>query len=192
VLVPSGQRREITLTLEAAIELTNYVGDMTDAGVPASPDEVRRLLVDQGFVRAHEASAAALGRLTDRLGEVAALYTSLPDVSVDDVVEAINRHLAAMSIRPSLTAHDGAGLHIHWTPRRATFDDQVIADLVMALGQEVCDNGLDRFGRCAAADCDHVFYDATRNRSRRFCPDPRCASRTHTAEHRARRRDRRG
>ena len=26
------------------------------------------------------------------------------------VVDAINRHLAAMSIRPSLTAHDGAAL----------------------------------------------------------------------------------
>ncbi|MEO6571207.1 MAG: CGNR zinc finger domain-containing protein [Ilumatobacteraceae bacterium] len=31
-----------------------------------------------------------------------------------------------------------------------------------------------------------MFYDATKNRSRRFCSDPRCASRTHTAAHRAR------
>ena len=36
--------------------------------------------------------------------------------------------------------------------------------------------------------CDHLFYDATRNGSRRFCSDPRCASRTHTADHRARQR----
>ena len=85
--------------------------------------------------------------------------------------------------------HDGAPLHIHWTPSTATFDDQVIADILMALAQEVCDHGTTRFGRCAATDCDHLYYDATRNGSRRFCSDPRCASRTHTADHRARRRN---
>ncbi|MGL4297698.1 MAG: CGNR zinc finger domain-containing protein, partial [Candidatus Neomicrothrix subdominans] len=48
--------------------------------------------------------------------------------------------------------------------------------------------GTARFGQCDASGCDWLFYDATRNRSRRFCSDPRCASRTHTADHRARRR----
>ena len=72
-------------------------------------------------------------------------------------------------------------------PRRP-FDDQVIADFLMALSQEVCDHGTTRFGVSAATDCDHLFFDATRNGSRRFCADPRCASRTHTADHRARQR----
>jgi len=70
----------------------------------------------------------------------------------------------------------------------ASFDDQVIADMLMAICFDVCEHGTTRFGVCAAADCEHLFYDATRNGSRRFCSDPRCASRTHTAEHRARRR----
>lgn len=26
------------------------------------------------------------------------------------------------------------------------------------------DHGTDRFGRCAADDCEHLVYDATRNR----------------------------
>lgn len=190
--MPSGQRREVTLTLEAAIGLTNYVTDMADAAESPSPDVIRELLIADGFARAHDASAASLGRLSDRLTDLAVLFQSLPDAAIDDVVGAINRHLTTLSIGPSLTAHDDAGLHIHWSPPRAAFDDKVIADLVMALAQEVCDNGLDRFGRCAASDCDHLFYDGTRNRSRRFCPDPRCASRTHTAEHRARRRKRGG
>jgi len=85
-------------------------------------------------------------------------------------------------------AHDGAGPHLHWTPTTATFDQQVVADVLMALAHELCDNGTNRFGRCAASGCDDLFYDGTRNRSRRFCDDPKCASRTHTAQHRARRR----
>ena len=68
-------------------EERTYVEDMTDEGGATSPDEIRRLLVDQGFVRAHDASAAALGRLIVNDADAAALYTSLPDVSVDDVVD---------------------------------------------------------------------------------------------------------
>src|SRR6056297_2297630 len=105
-----------------------------------------------------------------------------------DAVHWVNRELGSVSIAPSLTAHDGAALHLHWTPGGATFDDQVMADVLMALAQELADGGTGRFGRCAAADCERLFYDATRNRSRRFCSDPRCASRTHTADHRARQR----
>ena len=61
-------------------------------------------------------------------------------------------------------------------------------DFLMALAQELCEHGTSRFGTCAATDCSHLFYDVTRKGSRRFCADPRCASRTHTADHRARQR----
>ena len=112
----------------------------------------------------------------------------LPGCRAGADVAWINAQLAGIHITPSLTAHDGADLHIHWTPTSATFDDQVVADFLMALAQEICDHGTSRFGTCAASDCEHLFYDVTRNGSRRFCADPRCASRTHTADHRARRR----
>ena len=89
----------------------------------------------------------------------------------------------------------GDAIHIRDTVRgepHRFFDAQGVDELVsisMALAQELCDNGTIRFGRCGAADCDQLFYDGTRNRSRRFCADPRCASRTHTADHRARQRN---
>jgi predicted RNA-binding Zn ribbon-like protein len=112
----------------------------------------------------------------------------LPGAEPEPTVAWINTQLAGIHITPSLTDHDGADLHIHWTPAAATFDDQVVADFLMALAQELCDHGTGRFGTCAASDCEHLFYDVTRNGSRRFCADPRCASRTHTAEHRSRQR----
>jgi predicted RNA-binding Zn ribbon-like protein len=49
------------------------------------------------------------------------------------------------------------------------------------------DLGADRFGTCTAAGCTDVFLDTTRNRSRRFCSE-RCATRSHVAALRSRRR----
>ncbi len=148
----------------------------------------RSLLHEHGFSRAADASMASIDRVEQRVGSMVARMHALPESEPASTVAWINSELARMHITPSLTDHDGAELHIHWTPSTATFDDQVVADFLMALAQEVCDHGTTRFGRCAATDCDRLFYDVTRNGSRRFCADPRCASRTHTADHRRRQR----
>ena len=183
--VTSGHDTEIRLTLEAMVALVNALADTAAGGPPA---DVRDILHDHGFTRAETASAASVGRIESRVGDLLDTLRMLADAETEPTVDWINGELADLHITPSVTAHDGAGLHIHWTPPTATFDEQVMADILMALAQEVCDHGTTRFGRCAASDCEHLFYDATRNRSRRFCSDPRCASRTHTAEHRSRQR----
>jgi predicted RNA-binding Zn ribbon-like protein len=185
VYVTSGHDTEIRLTLEAMVDLVNALGAERDGG---EATDVRTLLNEHGFTRALGASAASVQRVDDRMSRLAERLAELATAEPDPTVAWINGELAELHITPSLTAHDGAGLHIHWTPASATFDEQVIADILMALAQEICDHGTARFGTCAAVDCDHLFYDATRNGSRRFCSDPRCASRTHTADHRARRR----
>lgn len=183
--VTSGHDTEIRLTLEAMVDLVNALADDRDGGEPA---DVRRILHDHGFTRAEGASAASVGRIESRIGALLETLRSLAAASAEATVDWVNDELADLHITPSVTAHDGAGLHIHWTPSAATFDEQVMADILMALAQEVCDHGTSRFGTCAARDCEHLFYDVTRNGSRRFCADPRCASRTHTAEHRSRQR----
>ena len=186
--VTSGQDTEIRLTIEALVGLVNAVADVASDPERESTD-VRGHLHDNGFSRAADVSEAAIARIDTRIGAMVDTLLGLPGAAARPTVDWINRQLDDIDIRPSLTDHDGADLHIHWTPPSATFDDQVIADFLMALAQEVCDHGTDRFGICAATDCDHLFYDTTRNGSRRFCADPRCASRTHTADHRRRQRD---
>ena len=179
---------EIRLTVDAAVELANI-----SAGEPLPEHEslpdlerLRAVLVDYEFLRARGATDAELGAFADRLVSVGRLVRSLPDVDLSDAVEAINAQLEAAAIAPSLSAHDGFALHIHWTGPRTPFAHQVAVDLLMALAQTLCDHGTERFGRCAAEECERVFHDTTKNHSRRFCTDPRCASRTHTAAHRAR------
>ncbi|MDY7099730.1 MAG: CGNR zinc finger domain-containing protein [Actinomycetota bacterium] len=178
--VASVTETEVRLTLETAVEAVNGLTD------PAF--DLRATLGDAGFSGAEDADEAELDQLRSRVGDLAELIRSLPDREQDDAAAAVNAELAALELTPSIVDHDGVGPHLHWTPPTATFDVRVVTDIVMALARELCDNGTIRFGRCAAEGCDRLFYDGTRNRSRRFCSDPRCASRTHTADHRARRR----
>lgn len=179
--VAGGHQQEIRLTLEVTVELVNALLD-GDA-------DVRAVLGDGGFSRSRNASEASLLRVASRLRELSPIVLALPDLDVEAAAELVNERLEDLSISPAIIDHDGVGPHIHWTPATATFDDQVIADVLMALTQELCDDGTTRFGRCGATDCEQLFYDRTRNRSRRFCADPRCASRTHTADHRTRQRE---
>ncbi len=176
--VTDSERR---LTLELMVELHNAIADDPHL-------DPRALLVDAGFSRAPEASAASMKRVTRRMIDLDSFLDGLPDLAIDDAAARITEELTELPITPSIVDHGGVGPHIHWPPPTARFDDQMMADVLMALAEEVCDNGTIRFGHCAAEDCEHLFYDATRNRSKRFCSDPRCASRTHTADHRKRKR----
>ena len=178
--VESVTESEVRITLETLVELANGLSD-------GNLDE-RAILDAAGFSRAADASAASMQRVRDRLESMLPFLTELPDLDTDTAAARVSEELTELPIAPLIVDHGGVGHHIHWTPATARFDDQAMADMLMALAQEICDNGTIRFGHCGAEDCDRLFYDATRNRSKRFCSDPRCASRTHTADHRARKR----
>lgn len=186
----SGIDTEIQLTIESAIVFANALQDAASGDQTEPAVDTRRLLHEQGFSRAAHAADAAVRRTTERFTDLLVKLHSLPGSETDSAVAWVNAELTELTISPSVTTHDGAEFHIHWTPSSATFDDQVLADVLMALAQELCDHGTKRFGTCGAVDCDHLFFDTTRNGSRRFCSDPRCASRTHTADHRQRRKRR--
>ncbi len=187
--VTSASATEMRLTLEATVDLVNVLNAAVADGIRTDVATIRELLDGHGFTRAAGAAGDEVERLDQRVTNLLDRFTGLPDEDALEAISWVNRELAALPIAPAAVTHDGVPLHIHWTPTTATFDDQVMADLLMALTQELCDHGTQRFGRCAASDCDDLYYDTTRNGSRRFCGNPRCASRTHTADHRARRRN---
>lgn len=176
---------EVRVTVDAAVELANLL----TADEPVETDDVRKVLVDHEFTRAPRASDTEIDEVADELQALAELIESLPESSLEAAVGRVNAELGHREVRPSLSDHDDFALHIHWTRPTATFAEQVAVDLLMALAQTLCDHGTERFGRCAAEGCERVFYDTSKNRSRRFCSDQRCASKTHTAAHRARLRE---
>ncbi|MEZ5341098.1 MAG: CGNR zinc finger domain-containing protein [Acidimicrobiales bacterium] len=183
MLVSSADHSEIRLTIELAMELVN--------GLRSGTLDARSLLINGGFSRADEAPDSEVAHLIARMTNRAGVINDLPELDTAMAAQRINAVLAELPIAPAIVDHGDVGPHMHWTPTASTFDDQVIADIFMAFAQVLCSDGTRRFGRCAATDCGNLFYDSTRNRSRRFCADPRCASRTHTAEYRREQKTRR-
>ncbi len=185
---PDSLDEEVRVTVDAAISIANELA-LDSSESSSLPEAVRSILIDREFLRAAAASEDELAELIDRCQPIGRLVRNLPDDELAVAVEAVNHQLQACAIAPTLSAHDGYALHIHWTAAHSSFAHQAGVDLLMAIAQTLCDHGVDRFGRCGASGCERVFFDTTKNRSRRFCDDPRCASRTHTAAHRARRSD---
>ena len=176
---------EVRVTVEAGIELANRLGPGPAPG-PGAGDAVRQVLVDHGFVRGPDASEAEIAEVARRFAPVAAIVLSLPDADLATAVTAVNEELAASQVAPSVVAHDGAPLHIHWARPGSTFGVQVVIDVLMALAQTLCESGTDRFGRCAAEAATGGSTTPRRTAPGSSAATPRCASRTHTARHRAR------
>jgi predicted RNA-binding Zn ribbon-like protein len=107
----------------------------------------------------------------------------------DAVLRETNALLAAHPLRPRLSAgHDES--HPHWHVHVADPDEppatEVAAAVSWGMAAGIVSHGLERWGHCAADDCDNYFLDTSTNRAKRFC-SARCANRVHVAAFRSRR-----
>ena len=127
-----------------------------------------------------EAALEPLVEWTDRLREVFVL------TDLEAAVEHVNALLARIEMRPRLVDH-GHGLHLHHAPSGVPFVQRMRINTALGVANLVAEYGVGRSGVCAAADCDRVFADTSRNGRKRYCSDA-CANRANVAAHRARRR----
>lgn len=114
------------------------------------------------------------------------LLWELPEA---ELVPYVNELLREGSAVPQLVDHDGIGWHIHATDREAPLDVRISVECAMALVDVLRAGERDRLRQCAREDCDDVFVDLSRNRSKRFC-DTVCGNRQAAADYRARRAER--
>jgi predicted RNA-binding Zn ribbon-like protein len=145
----------------------------------------------QSFVESREVSG--ISTLTPRdLGQVRmvreAFYRVFVAPDQPAAVRTLNSLLSETSITPRLTEHDGHPLHIHYHAADASLAEHLAADCGVALAHLVVEGEWERLRTCAAPDCDHVFVDESRNRSRVYCDSRTCGNRMHVAAYRARRR----
>ncbi|MEW9552472.1 CGNR zinc finger domain-containing protein [Nonomuraea sp. NPDC050783] len=136
-----------------------------------------------------DACLAAPSRLTpadaDHLAEVAA--------ELRDVFGAAGRlHAAAARLNDVLIRHRAVP-NLHGDPPvlafhapDATLAGAWVADMATALAMVVGVGQGARLGLCQAGNCSRVFFDTTRNASRRFC-DLSCQNRAKASAYRARR-----
>jgi predicted RNA-binding Zn ribbon-like protein len=104
----------------------------------------------------------------------------------DGVVELVNRMLRTAHALPQLVMHDDSGYHLHATSSQAPLADRMAVEAAMAVVDVVRQQELSRLSTCGADDCDDVFVDLSKNRSRRYCSTS-CANRVNVAAFRARR-----
>ncbi|MEV0388832.1 CGNR zinc finger domain-containing protein [Nonomuraea sp. NPDC050643] len=156
--------------------------DVTQArGRPAEPPADRRASLEEAFVRQGWTPSRALtGADADRLAEVAAELHPAFAGDVAALNRALVRHSAVPNLHgdpPVLAFHGpGADLVDAWAADAAT-----ALAMVIGVGQGV------RLRSCEAGGCDLVFFDVTRNASRRFC-GLSCQNRAKATAYRARRR----
>jgi predicted RNA-binding Zn ribbon-like protein len=119
--------------------------------------------------------------------ELDAVRAQLWDVDDDGAVEIVNTLLREGNALPQLVKHDTWDYHLHATGPDTPLADRMAVEAAMAMVDVIRMGELGRLQTCAAADCDDVLVDLSKNRSRRFCGTS-CANRTNVAAYRARKR----
>ena len=175
---------EVALT-EAALLVNTLDSDGNDA--LADPVGL------QVFLARNPYSGLILGS-DQETAEVRAVRTQLRRLwqvaDRDAAVPIINEILADADARPFLTRHDEWDWHLHVTPPDAPLAQRIAAEAAMAFLEVVRADDWARLKSCAAADCDDVLVDLSKNRSKRYCDDGNCGNRAAVAAYRARKRAR--
>jgi predicted RNA-binding Zn ribbon-like protein len=149
--------------------LANWLADhgLDDPGVPTSED------------------IAALKRLRSRILGVVQGLTGGSSIGADDLAE-LNRTLREGPVVQQLADSeerlrlDTMRLRIDWAGIRAEIASSFARTLVEGEGS--------RFRICDNPDCLWVYYDETRNRSKRFCDDKMCGNLMKVRRFRARKK----
>lgn len=139
------------------------------------PDALTAWLRDRGLLdaatRADDADLDRARRLREALRDLAAAHNDLP-ADVEAATEEANRAAARARLAPRL---DAAGAS-HLEPEAAGVD-AALATIVAAVHRATHDGTWVRLKACERGHCRWAFYDASRNRSGRWCSMAVCGSR---------------
>jgi predicted RNA-binding Zn ribbon-like protein len=140
------------------------------------------------FVDEQQFSGGRTGSLAE-LRSVRQLRSQLREIwtaTEDEAARLVNLILSNARALPQLVKHDQWDWHLHATAPEAPLALRMGTEAAMALADVIRAKELSRLRVCAAADCQAVLVDLSKNRSRRFCDTGNCANRTHVAAYRRR------
>ena len=175
--MPLHHPRELLHTLEFIADVCNR----RRAGELDSAAGLRRVCSEWGFPGVSGATKADAEVVWARIGTIERLW----DADRDTAAEMANRIFQSCDARPHLVRHDGFDWHLHGLPPGATPADTISVHAAMAFVDLVRTDDTTRCKRCSDDRCDRMYFDGSRNRSRRFCSTT-CQSRTNVAAFRAR------
>lgn len=151
------------------------IDSYADTGIFVAVDLVNASVLDQETLRVilavdlpslpqlRRADAPAFVALAARLREV---FTDLRGGAVDSAATRLNALLLQHPAHPHLAKEDGVW-RLHHHPAEVELVPMWTAICAEALARVLGAGEAHRLGTCAA--CDRVFFDVTKNASRRFC-----------------------
>jgi predicted RNA-binding Zn ribbon-like protein len=173
------------VALAAAAALVNTLdGDEDHLTDMATLDE---FVATWGWTGVRRHDTRELNAVRALRGELRLLWDSDRDTAVD----LVNGMLRDAKALPQLVRHDVWDYHLHASSSDAPLATRMAVEAAMAFVDVVRSDELDRLTICAAADCENVTVDLTKNRSKRYCEDG-CGNRAAVAAYRARKAAARG
>jgi len=168
--------------VDLAVALVNSVSQ--DGDRLADPSELQEFL--DGYKELWD-GVARLPRRTE-LGEIRSLGQALRSVitAENDATASgrVNDILDNYGAVPRVSVHNG-NPHLHFEPTGASMSSWLGTTTAMGLASVIVEHGVERFGMCDSGDCDDVYVDTSRNRSRRHCSNT-CSTREAVAAYRKR------
>ena len=169
-----------------AVQLVNDLAPRA----PGGPPPPREVLPALARILAVDPPSVAQLRPRDARGFLAlarAPAAGLPRPAAGDVDAAaagLNGLLSKHPAHPHLAKEQGRW-RLHHHPRDIALIPMWTAICAEAMARMLGAGLADRFGTCAAPDCDRVFFDVSKNASRRFCSTT-CQNRVKAAAFRRR------
>jgi predicted RNA-binding Zn ribbon-like protein len=147
------------------------------------------VFLDKHLVESRRAATAAdLDAVHALRPRLRAVWQATDAKTTQPLAGLVNDLLRDSGARPRLTDHGGGwGWHLHVTGPDAPLEHRIAAQASFAVADLVRLRETARLRRCEAPDCDAVFVDLSKNRSRRYCDTGNCGNRQHVAAYRERR-----
>jgi predicted RNA-binding Zn ribbon-like protein len=143
---------------------------------------VRGVLVEGGWPAETAVSETDADQLAAVATELSAVFGAGDALDTDRLNALLIRHAAVPNLHGGSTHPYTLAFH----RPGASLVDAWAADAGTALAMVIGVGQAARLGRCQATACEHVFFDTTRNASRRFC-SVACQNRVKATAYRARR-----
>ena len=174
--------RDTSSSLQAAVDLVNTLPGLGREDTLQTAEDLAT------FLEAHPYT----GKITRLTDELEALQQSrnrlreLWNVDRENAVPRINEMLRDGAALPQLVTHDDHDWHIHGTGDDAPLATRILVESAMAFVDVVRADEYQRIKVCEADDCDAVFVDYSRNRSKLYCDIGNCGNRMNVIAYRQR------
>jgi predicted RNA-binding Zn ribbon-like protein len=161
-------------SLAFTVDLANTVAGATKSGEDEllTPPQLTGLFVTHRFSGRLDKDDAELAEVRDTRDLLRRIWTLDRDAAALEV----NTMLLSALARPRLMRHDGLDWHLHATDPDAPLAERIRVEVALALVDVIRTDETARLRACAAADCDGLLMDLSRNGSKRFC-SVRCGNR---------------